>query len=275
MGICPFADQSHRFDDVFSGGYTGGPFKGVLHTTEGSTLPDYDGGGSAPHFTVLPDPARRTVRCFQHFDTDVPSRALLHNKGDTRTNNDSAVQIELVGTCDRRTPDLGLLWPEAPPWALAGAARLMRWVEQDKGIPRVGVPRRWMAFPESAGLDNRNRLSRAEWDRFAGWCGHMHVPENDHGDPGDLPVDVLLGEHPDVPSAPGGAVFVSVLSPVPQGNRAWCAATAAGDMFPIRGDGAKWASSHKVPVLELDAEMFDDAFSRSEDRRRATARAAQ
>jgi hypothetical protein len=38
-------------------------------------------------------------------------------------------------------------------------------------------------------------MSAAEWDTFTGWCGHQHIPENDHTDPGALPIARLLA-HP-------------------------------------------------------------------------------
>ncbi|GAA0464000.1 hypothetical protein [Streptomyces olivaceiscleroticus] len=29
-------------------------------------------------------------------------------------------------------------------------------------------------------------MSASQWNGFRGICGHQHVPENDHGDPGSL-----------------------------------------------------------------------------------------
>ena len=63
--------------------------------------PSYDGGGKAPHFTVVPNTKTRTVTIYQHFDTNRPSRALVSKlSGGTQTNNDGCIQIELSGTCD-------------------------------------------------------------------------------------------------------------------------------------------------------------------------------
>ncbi|MBD9700618.1 peptidoglycan-binding protein [Streptomyces sp. ID01-12c] len=29
-------------------------------------------------------------------------------------------------------------------------------------------------------------MTGTQWNSFRGWCGHQHVPENDHGDPGSM-----------------------------------------------------------------------------------------
>lgn len=194
MAVCPFASQSRRYDAAYSGSYTGGPYKGILHTTEGPTLPWYSGGATAPHFTVVPDPRTRTVRIYQHYNTSRPARALMNQSGGVQTNNDSAIQIELCGTCDPRHKDgsHGIYWPEAPKWALDGLAKLMRWIEANHGIPRRSTSRPWLPYPDSYGSRNGQRMTAREWDTFAGWCGHQHVDENDHGDPGNLNITYLL-----------------------------------------------------------------------------------
>lgn len=198
MAVCSFANQSRRYDSAHAGSYTGGPFKGILHTTEGATLPPYAGGAEAPHFTVLPNQRTKTVTVYQHYDTARPARALLNPAGGVQTNNDSAVQIELVGTCDPRYKDgsRGIYWPEAPTWALDGLAKVMRWIEKEHAVPRRSTPRPWLAYPNSYGTKNGQRMSGPEWDAFAGWAGHQHVAENDHGDPGNLPIGYLLAADP-------------------------------------------------------------------------------
>ena len=35
-------------------------------------------------------------------------------------------------------------------------------------------------------------MSNSEWMAFSGWCGHQHVPENDHWDPGRINISRLL-----------------------------------------------------------------------------------
>ncbi|GGL27762.1 hypothetical protein H9L10_03485 [Phycicoccus endophyticus] len=199
MSACPFADQSRRYDRDFSGSYTGGPNKGVAHTTETSTLPGYDGGSMAPHLTLLPDIARKIVIGYQHFDSARPARALVNADGGVQTNNDGAFQIELVGTCVLGGP--GLFWPDAPDWAIEGARRFIEWANDDRGIPDHGPPQGWLPYPDSYGA-TRVRFSQSGWDSYAGWCGHQHVPENDHGDPGDMSaLFITPKEEPDMTPA--------------------------------------------------------------------------
>ena len=143
MSICPFANQTMRWDGTWPMSYTSGPWRGLLHTTEGTGVPAYADekgrkGAKAPHFTLLPDVARQSVVVYQHFDTNRPSRALSNTTAPGETNREQVVQIELVGTCGwvyTIAPNSkALLWPEAPEWALAGVRRLMRWIEDAHGI---------------------------------------------------------------------------------------------------------------------------------------------
>lgn len=166
---------------------------GVIHTTEGMTVPTYGGGASAPNFTALPDIRNRVLRWYQHFDFDVSSRALVNRAGGVETNTANAVQIELVGTCDPahrtswgdKTAGVHYLyWPDAPDWALAELAKFVRWAHDEHGV-RLSSTVTWKAYPASYGA-NGVRLTGAQWTAYYGWLGHQHVPENDHGDPGDL-----------------------------------------------------------------------------------------
>ena len=201
MGIYPGASLAYRYDSLYpSMKYSGGPNKGVLHTTETRTRPGYRSGADAPHFTVLPILAEKRTIIYQHFDTNRPSRALVNLSGGVETGRDGAVQIELVGTCDPKyykTYGDCIFWPEAPQWALDDVAKLMRWIEKDRGIPRRATTRPWVAYPKSYANGGGQRMAPSEWDAFAGWCGHQHVPENTHGDPGNLDIACLLGVNVD------------------------------------------------------------------------------
>ncbi len=191
MAICPFADQSRRYDAAYPMTYSGGAWKALLHGTESSALPGYDGGAKAPHFTVVPNKTTQTVKVYQHFDTRRPSRALRNLAGGVETNRERVIQIEIVGTSDPRAAGAMILLSAAPRWLLDGLARLMRWIEGAHGIPRVSTPRPWLPYPSSYGA-TRARMTGPEWDGFSGWCGHQHAPENSHGDPGDIDIDYLL-----------------------------------------------------------------------------------
>jgi hypothetical protein len=188
----PGADATtQRFDDNFSGSFSGGPRKGVLHTTETETWPGYDGGASAPHFTVNGTKVR------QHFPISMPSRALQNVDGGVRTNRDGAIQIEIVCYSDEVIAEDvgGIKVRELPAATLDTIAGLMRWIEANAGVERKTLPAaRWKRFPASFGVGNGVRMSKAEWDAFDGWCGHMHVPENVHGDPSVININHLMGD---------------------------------------------------------------------------------
>ena len=169
----------------------------VLHTTEGTSLPDYGGGASAPNLTAVPDFANKRLKWFQHFDIDRSSRALRNLSGGVETNTLNVVQVELVGTCDPTTHakwtaagQAHIYWPKAPDWALRDVADFLAWAHAEHGVPLTG-PAAWPAYPSSYGATSA-RFTPAEWNAFKGVCGHMHVPENDHGDPGSIDFTRLL-----------------------------------------------------------------------------------
>lgn len=199
----PGASQAYFYG---TGRYSGSAMEvncGVVHTTEGRTVPSYSSGAMAPNVTGLPDIRARKIHWYQHFDVDESARALANRSGGVETNTANVFQIELVGTCDdkyktnwsgKRAGIDYLHWPTAPDWALAEVAWLVRWLNQQHGIPLTCV-KNWLAYgkdsrrpgitPASYGA-NPARMSMSAWRSFKGWCGHQHVPENDHGDPGNL-----------------------------------------------------------------------------------------
>lgn len=180
----------------YQGRYPGDPMNantGVVHTTEGTSLPSYGGGASAPTFTLVPSIASKTVAVFQHFDVDRSARALVNKAGGVQTNTLNCVQVELTGTCDPKTHAkwtadnrAHIFWPESPEWALLEFARLVRWLSDEHGV-KLASTVTWKAYPGSYGA-NGVRLSGSQWLDYYGWLGHQHVPENDHGDPGDFPM---------------------------------------------------------------------------------------
>ncbi|MEU3281761.1 hypothetical protein [Streptomyces antibioticus] len=178
----------------------------VLHTTEGASLPDYGGGASAPNLTAVPDFAAKKLKWFQHFDVDRSSRALVNLAGGVETNTLNVCQVELVGTCDPATHKkwtaagtAHVYWPEAPDWALRDVAAFLAWAHGEHGVPLTG-PSRWPAYPSSYGGGAGQRMSFAQWNDFRGVCGHMHVPENLHGDPGSIDFNRLIALAKGAPS---------------------------------------------------------------------------
>lgn len=194
MGWYNKADKSVKGND--SGGYTGGPAKGVLHTTEGTSasgaIGAFKSNNSWPHFLV-----DYSGKVWQFVDTDKAARALRNLTGGVETNRDMAIQIEVVGFAGQPT--------NHPAVQMAALKELMRWIEADSGVKPIGPGR---AFASAYGQNNL-RFTNSQWDNFNGWCGHCHVPENTHWDPGTINIDTLL---PD----PGFSVPVSYYTEVPQ-----------------------------------------------------------
>lgn len=193
----PGASRDHWYQDTF-GGSAMEVNVVVLHTTEGRSLPDYQGGASAPNLTAVPDLAAKKLKWYQHFDIDVSSRALRNKPGGVETNTLNVCQAELVGTCDpdrharwKAAGKAHIYWPQAPEWALLGVARFLTWMHTEHDVPLRG-PALWPAYPTSYGNGGGQRMSGAKWNAFKGVCGHMHVPENQHGDPGAIDFDRLI-----------------------------------------------------------------------------------
>lgn len=162
----------------------------TVHTTEGSGWPGYDGGSMAPTWTALPVQTDGTWQLLwrQHFPANMSARALVNALGGVETNTLRDAQVELVGTCVPGGP--GVYWPAAPDSLLAGVAGLVAWLHTEWQVPLLTAPL-WLPYPSSYGA-SRARLSGPAWSAFSGVCGHQHVPENAHGDPGNLNIGRIL-----------------------------------------------------------------------------------
>jgi hypothetical protein len=156
------------------------PWRGVLHTTEGSTLDGAIGSFRQtnfwPHFTIAP----KTLQIVQHLPLTIGARALSDKA--TPENAAHCIQIEIVGQA-----------AETPTWApeqLAFIRDVMRQIEDLVPIPRQSG----RTFLGSVGVNKTpgNRMSVNEWKVFSGWCGHQHVPGESHWDPGAIDIDTLL-----------------------------------------------------------------------------------
>jgi hypothetical protein len=167
---------------------------GVFHTTEGANWPGYEGGATAPNLTIKPMIRAKTIMVRQHFPVNMSSRSLVNLAGGVETNTLNVEQIELIGTCDPtkriRWKGVGvagvdyIYWPDAPDWLLNEIAKVVAWFDKNHGIAAdTDVKGVWTAYPDSYGPGGQ-RFSNAHWKNFYGWCGHQHVPENVHGDPG-------------------------------------------------------------------------------------------
>lgn len=177
------------------------PAKGVLHTTEGSGWPSYDGWTIMPHATVMPT-AGEGITIRQHLPFSQGSFALVHS-GAEPTNGAHAFQFELIGTCDPSARGM-YFWPNADDKVLLDLFhKVIKPLSDAFAIPLHALP--FEAYPKSYGA-NGVRLTQSQWHAYSGWLGHQHVAENDHGDPGAFPWDRLMklaGPTPKPPAPPG------------------------------------------------------------------------
>lgn len=192
--------KAQWFEDKYPGAVMD-PNCVVLHTTEGTTWPGYSGGAVAPNYTAKPSFAKERLNWRAHFPDERSARALENHAGGVETNTLNVVQVELVGTCDpahRRTwgsRKAGvdyIYWPDAPDWALRDLGEFLADQHARHGT-RLEAPCKFAAYPGSYGTRNGVRMTGREWLNFYGVCGHQHVPENVHGDPGALDIDAVLG----------------------------------------------------------------------------------
>lgn len=159
------------------------PAKLVLHTTEGGgTVQDlaayYHTSTYWPHFTA--DLARKQLA--QHIPYSRGGRALSHPSGHVATNDAHCIQIEIIGhAADSATwPDDEIVW----------LGKTLAPMMNQLGIKRQAP--KFVAYPASAGFYFIGRFSETYWAEFPGVCGHEHVPENDHGDPGAFKISLFL-----------------------------------------------------------------------------------
>lgn len=161
--------------------------KGVLHTTEGGSaagaISAYRNANSWPHFTVE---TGGTV--YQHIPISLAARALQNLSGGVETNRGGAIQIEVVGYASKP------LWPTSQINAMRS---LMRWIEAQTGIKQYGPT---FGGSSQAGYNNSLQFSNSYWTNFNGWCGHQHVPENDHWDPGAINLNNLFSTVVPIPT---------------------------------------------------------------------------
>lgn len=174
-----------------------------LHTTEGLSWPGYGGGATAPNYTGQPPIWRHKKAGWRaHFPDEKSSRALQNKAGGVETNTLNVVQVELIGTCDPKHAKswnaMGkylagrdyVYWPNATWYQRRWLARLLADFNVRHGL-KLYAPKTFLPYPKSYG-DSPVRLSPAAWRQTVGVVGHQHVPENSHGDPGNIKIDDVL-----------------------------------------------------------------------------------
>ena len=142
----------------------------------------YDKKGIAPHFTVHID--KSVTKVHQHYPISVASRALRRIEGGPQTNRANAIQIEIAWIAKNAQ--------SMPTELKTTVAELMRWIESRTGIKRKSLEYR---SEDAYGVNSKTRMSADDWYNFNGWCGHQHVPDNTHWDPGKIDIQYLLTHH--------------------------------------------------------------------------------
>jgi hypothetical protein len=167
----------------------------VLHTTEGSSWPGYEGGRQAPTFTINCTSGKPQVR--QHFPLPRAAMALVQPSGSLSTNRNNVAQVELVGTGGWATPanprrpytvsGPHTNWASPDQMMLKAVADLIAWLHKEWEVP-LRAP---YAFDDWRG-NNSHRMTASQWSSFTGVCGHSHVWGNEHTDPGSFPIAACL-----------------------------------------------------------------------------------
>src|SRR5262249_30743143 len=103
--------------------------RGVLHTTEGTTLPSYP---NPPHFTVGRDGPGQPVQLWQHYPISGAARARANPPGPPETNRWGAIQIEIIGVAADSES-----MATADPDKFRALGEWMRWAEANAGVANV------------------------------------------------------------------------------------------------------------------------------------------
>jgi len=163
--------------------------------------------------------------------------------GGVETNRRGKVyQLEVVGFA-KHIPTYSGEW-------FAALAAEVRWICGLLDVP-ILFPRRFLPYPASYG-DNGVRFTHSEWATATGIIGHQHVPENAHGDPGDLTrLTTIL--------APNGAPVLKGPPPMPT-NANWIVEAqrllrnAGYDPGDIDGD---WGPLSNAALHAMKNSLFD------------------
>ncbi len=164
------------------GSYLPGPWRFVFHTIEGEPSPDgfrrlAAEHTNSPHLWAMP----RANLLLQTIPLNRSAYALAR-PGSVQTNRLHAVQVEVWGFAAK----MGALPQQAIEWLaerlLAPVARLVP-INLDRVHPTGGV--------SCYGRTSHCRMTAEAWQSFDGVCGHQHVPDNEHWDPGEMPLRAI------------------------------------------------------------------------------------
>jgi hypothetical protein len=140
--------------------------KCVWHTTEGGTIEGavsaYHASGSIPHFTIAHVNGKRVL--YQHAPINRSVTTLKHPTGTPHTNRAWAYQVEIVGFARDSAG-----WSDSKYHYLH---LLAEWLNRHAGVPMT------------EGVVWQHPAKIGDFVGYTGHCGHVHVPYNDHVDPG-------------------------------------------------------------------------------------------
>lgn len=231
--------------DRSGGSFTTDTRRGVLHTTEGTRLPNYD---NPPHFTIGRNRAGNPVQLWQHYPVTIAARALRHPAGTPETNRHGAIQIEIIGSA----ANMATLATDDPD-LFDALGRWMRWVETTTGVANTAPH----AF---GGRDDHARLDDAQWAASTGWVGHQHVPHNNHWDPGRIDIAGLLAGGAAAAPATAESWRTRVLANDDDGGHDWCTtfgaamSDGAGATAPPRIRATTRRLTNSFPSLSFTVE---------------------
>lgn len=253
-----------RTAGVYRAGY---PWRLVLHRTQGATIAGavsaYLSHGGWPHVTA----SYTEQRAVQHIDLFTAARALKNLPGGTETNTLPCVQVELTGFSQDPMSDAEADWV---------ADRVLAPIVAQVPIGLYG-PRFWdddeaaAAGFRLATVGSPIRMTWRDWERFGGICGHQHVPENDHWDPGRVPLARILarlaGPEPEASTPhqeddmsriirhPNGAHYYvgDGVAPVLLKSGSTAAAFEAGKGGVVTLPNDSWADGDAILAAERDA----------------------
>lgn len=159
----------------------------LLHTTESAGWPSYP--TFSPTLTFNPWKPRGQ-RWRQHCYINQAATTLA-NAGTYRTNRADVAQIEIVAYCDPAKKASSAHIDKISADAYRELAEFYAWLHAEWGTELFLYPR-WKPYPESYGIGNGVRMTTAQFGTFKGLCGHMHAPQQSHGDPGSLKVGLIV-----------------------------------------------------------------------------------
>ncbi|MDR1032701.1 MAG: phage tail-type lysozyme domain-containing protein, partial [Candidatus Nomurabacteria bacterium] len=162
---------------------SGQPTKIVLHDTEETGWPDYTSSSSAkgayaPHFTVnLKEKKGR-----QHF-------ALNKTSGATTNGDAESIQIEIVGFVTNKSVsgvDSNYVLHNMADEDWDYLAKYLIAINKATGIPLTSSVNWNNSGPNDTHQTTDVRMTKSDWNAYKGVLGHMHVPGDDHWDPGPI-----------------------------------------------------------------------------------------